>query len=130
MLFLSVTFLSGVYRVLLLFLDILYRPQGCSSEVSNKPFSTNTELIVQRSGVIKYQLILVSAEITLSDRTQNIPEINTCVYAETKFFGFGQDFENWVSNASKKRFHLQGLLPNADSNRGLMSLVGFWYHFH
>lgn len=76
MLFLSATFPSGVYRVLLLFLDLLYRPQVCSSEVSNKPFSTNTELIVQRSGAIKYQLTLVSAEITLSDRTQNIPEIN------------------------------------------------------
>lgn len=72
------------------------------SEVSNKTFSTNTEPMVQRSGAIKYQLTLVSAEITLSDRAQHLPEINTCVYTETQFFGFGQDFENWVSNTSKK----------------------------
>lgn len=103
-LFLSVTFPSGVYGVLLLFLDIFYRPESCSSEVSNKTFSTNTEPVAQRCGAIKHQLTLVSAEITLSDKTQHLPEINACEYAQTQFFIFGQDSENWVSNASKKDF--------------------------
>lgn len=78
------------------------------SEFSNKTFSTKTGPIVKRPDAIKYRPTLAPAEITLSDTAQHLPELNTCMYAETQFFIFGQDFKNCLSHARRTDFASTG----------------------